>query len=96
MKVVYKYQLELGVNDILLPQEAEILKVDIQHGYTVMWALVDDLMGSTPRRIMIVGTGSGIQTDETFTMKFINTFTNDNKTLVFHAFEIIPNAPNNQ
>lgn len=94
MKKVFKYQLDyIRTNTgavwtakqiIKLPIDSQILKIDIQNGNLVLWALVDvDTIGTVDIELFIAGTGHDIE--EKFN-KYINTFYDG--SLVMHVFTI--------
>ena len=87
MRKVYKYV--LPVDDYFtmsLPQNAEILKIDLQFDILHMWALVDPTKPSGVRHFRFVGTGHPIEEEN---IRFIDTFQLHDGNLVFHIFEII-------
>ena len=87
MKTVWKYQLKDQVNHVLyMPENAQILEVENQHGILCLWALVDTRKKYEHRKIIIRGTGHPIEHDN---IKFISTFQVDNGNFIFHAFEVI-------
>lgn len=91
MKVVYKYEL-LGPNPggtqlLPLPQDAQILRVDMQNHIAVMWALVDPGRDLEDRTFMILGTGhESYNLDEGYI--YHGTFYED--VFVWHLFELRP------
>ena len=84
MLTIYKYQLPTGVNELALPQGAELLHVDLQHGSMNLWAKVDTDRETETRTVHIIGTGHEVPQRE---LKFINTFLVNGGQYVFHAFE---------
>ena len=90
MKRVFKYEKSIG--DIVifdLSFGAKILRVDVQKddGSICLWALVDPELNSIQQRfIRVAGTGHPITESP---LKYINTFTMYNRSLWFHAFEIL-------
>ena len=58
---VFKYDVEVGdYFKINLPQGAQILKVEEQHGYPRLWALVDPQKPIECREFRFAGTGHPI------------------------------------
>lgn len=92
MKKVYKY--EVTLNDIIrvnLPENAKILHIDVQknENHIYIWALIDpEVMTIEMKLIRIAGTGHPIELEEP-NLRYINTFTMCDKSLWFHAFEIV-------
>ena len=83
MKTVYKYELRSQDSSISLPEEAEILTVQLQNGIPTLWALVDPENELETRFISIVGTGWEVAE----TVKYICTYMDG--PFVWHAFEMI-------
>lgn len=85
MKTIYKYQLESkSLNEIELPEHAEILSVQIQNDIPCLWAMVNTDYPIEKRGVRIFGTGEKINPLEP--LIFIDTF--QFMGLVFHVFEI--------
>jgi hypothetical protein len=87
--VIYKYPLQ--VNDtvaVSLPQDAELLCVQEQHGKPCLWALVDPTADTVQRVLRMAGTGHPLSDDEQRT--YLNTFQLLGGELVFHVFEVVP------
>jgi len=85
-KTVYKYGVEIEDEfTVHLPQGAEILTVQIQHGRPFMWALVDPSARPESRRFRLAGTGHPINNGA---LTYINTFQIEGGMLIFHLFEI--------
>lgn len=87
MKVVYKYPLLFPINGIAMPVGAELLKVDMQHGELMLWALVDPDAPKETRIVGVAGTGHPIEQP---IVRHINTFFMHDGDFVFHAFEVQP------
>lgn len=82
---IYKYPLELkDLNEIDMPEQAEILSVQIQNGIPCLWAKVNTDYPEEKRAIRIIGTGNSINPCEP--LVFITTYQFEG--LVFHVFEI--------
>jgi hypothetical protein len=83
-KTVYKYSLRVDDEQVvLLPRDAELLTIQVQHGQPVLWALVDPTRIEEPRKISIRGTGH----DAPGVGRYISTFQMYGGELAFHAFE---------
>src|SRR5210317_2149912 len=89
MKTIYKFELVTNpdkVQSINLPEEAEILKVDVQaDSHIMLWALVETDNSLEERKIYLAWTGKLITESK---LKYINSFTT--YRLVWHAFEVLP------
>ena len=73
------------VFEIEMPQHAEVLTVQVQHGELQMWAYCNPSFALVPRHFRIAGTGHPI-TDEI--QKYVSTFQIAGGILVFHVFEV--------
>lgn len=84
-KAVYKYPVK-ELDQLELPQGAEILDFGFQNRQLFVWALVDpDEISNGYRRIVLLGTGE--RTHELIeNYRFICTFRQDE--FVLHAFEL--------
>ena len=86
MKTIWKYPLELkGLQNISIPEGAEILHCAIQNDGIFLWALVDPSLPLQRREIEMIGTGNEVSEDEE--RKYISTIIDG--ALVWHIFEII-------
>ena len=86
MKRVYKYDIDVLDNFVLeLPEDAQILTVQMQYGSPVIWALIDDDKPLKERKFRLAGTGHPIEEN----VKYIGTFQLMDGALVFHLFEVI-------
>lgn len=68
MKTVHTYKLK---STMFLPEEADILTVQVQQGIPTLWALVDLQNELEYRMIRVVNVGEEVKEN----MKYINTFT---------------------
>lgn len=84
--IIYKYPLAKDyLQYVELPQNAEILAVDIQKSDLVLWALIDSNTASVePRQIALYYTGEEIVPANQVYINTINT-----RSLVYHAFEVL-------
>jgi len=87
MKKIFKYPLEVEDKQVvMMPEDAEILCIQVQHGTPCIWALVDPALAvSQERTLLTFGTGhelpSGVE------MTYIGTYQMHSDSLVFHVFE---------
>jgi len=88
-KTIYKYPLKLtDLQDTMLPVDASILTVQIQHDKPCLWALVDpEANYMEPVTIRIAGTGHPIVDNDN--LHYISTFQMQGGLLVFHVFEVL-------
>lgn len=83
---VWKFPLNLtGSNNLTIPEGAEILDVQIQHGTVCLWALVDLDAPSTSREVFLAGTGHDLPAG---TLTHLGTTQSFEGSFVFHAFEV--------
>jgi len=87
-KTVYKYPLIIsGINEIMMPENAEILTVQVQDETPCLWALVDIKETQKMRLFEVYGTGHPIYYEMGIERKYISTFQLHELGLVFHVFE---------
>ena len=79
--IIYKYEIDTIV---VMPKEAEILCVQMQHGKPHLWALVNASNELEERVFNIIGTGWVMEFNN---QKYIDTF--QDGSLVWHVFEEI-------
>lgn len=85
---IWKYQLKVtDWQNISMPQDAEILTVQVQNGIPCLWALVNPEAETEIRCIEIFGTGNQILSGMGASRKYISTFQIPEAGLVFHVFE---------
>lgn len=85
MKTIWKFPLELkDLQNISIPEGAEILHCAIQSGGVFLWAIVDPSLPLQRREIEMIGTGNPIPEEE---RRYISTIIDG--ALVWHIFEII-------
>lgn len=65
MRKVWKYPIDVGVNDIEMPRNPQFLHVGEQNGQLMLWCLVDPHAEVCRYRIDVVGTGSEAPTQTT-------------------------------
>lgn len=84
MKTIWKYPLEITDEQVVaMPNDAEILTVQMQGSELCLWAVVEDTNPKEPRTICIIGTGNPMP-DERF---LIYIGTAQMGPLVWHVFE---------
>lgn len=87
-KTIYKYPLEVAdVQDVMLPDGAQILSVAMQGQTLCLWAMVDTDLQLKRRRIVVYGTGHPFGDAN---QVFIGTVLMDGGSLVWHVFEQLP------
>jgi hypothetical protein len=84
---IFKYELEVtDEQQILLPEHARILSVQVQNGRLCLWALVNDgALTNRRRTFRVVGTGHPVPDNEY--LAFLGTVQMHGGALVFHVFE---------
>ena len=83
--VVYKYILQMAdLQEVELPEDAEILSVQLQHGGLTLWAYVTPGLPEVPRVIEILTTGNEVAD---YVREFISTVQLADGSLVYHFFE---------
>ena len=86
MKKIFKYQLETtSVQEIEMPEAAEVLTVQIQNEVPCIWVLVEPNSAVIKRTFEIFGTGYDVP--ENVNRKYIGTY--QHYRGVFHCFEIL-------
>jgi len=85
---VWKFPLRpADVNEIEMPKGAEVLTIDTQAGYPMMWAKVDPDAEKETRHFRVAGTGHelGVGVGE-----YLGTFQvrGRARALIFHVFEM--------
>ena len=86
-KRIFKYAIDCDKRRqvIFLPEFAEILSVQIQHGECQLWALVDPDQEIKARTIRVLITGAYI--DDSECLKFLGTVQLHDGAIVLHVFE---------
>ena len=88
MKKIWKFQIQLvdffSIEN--MPEGAEILTVQCQHGVPHIWALCDPNQAPKIRYFRLVRTGHEIA--ESSMPQYLGSFQLANGRLVFHLFEI--------
>ncbi len=57
MKVIFKYLVQHGTNQLQLPLESKIAHFDMQNGQMVVWVELDEHEPSVVHSFTVVGTG---------------------------------------
>lgn len=87
-KTIWKFPVTFD-GPIVLPADAQVLSVQMQHGIPTMWAIVDPDTATrynrATKRLHIAGTGHELPDN---LGRFIDTFQMEDGTLVFHVFEL--------
>lgn len=88
MKVIYKYPLAAAnLQTIKMPEDAELLCVQMQKGEPCLWAMVDPSKSDEDRRIEILCTGEEVIEDMGVDRKYISTIQAFDGTYIYHVFE---------
>lgn len=89
MITIYKYELNLGPNKVMLPYDAKVLSVAGQHNNLVMWVEVDTERPLWDNWFLVTLTGHAI-VDNFHPREFIGTVLLDNETFILHVFKYRP------
>jgi len=85
MKTIHKYPLVVQDNNpVLMPDEAQVLCVQMQNGGPCLWALVETDLPKVVRNFLIYGTGHPVSKAQ---QSYVGTFQMHDGNLVFHVFE---------
>jgi hypothetical protein len=87
MQTIYKYPVELGATQLMLPPGALVERVDWQSGDFFAWVLLDRALVDTGDQqavtVNIVGTGHDVPPDAG---DYVSTFFEHGGLYVWHAF----------
>ena len=84
---IWKYTLNSQtVQEVQMPQGAEILHAGVQHNEINIWVMVDLDAQNEVRKIAVYGTGHSMLKNS---HKYIGTVQLAGGTFIFHVFEII-------
>jgi hypothetical protein len=84
ISTIWKATLDLrGVQDVTVPEGAEILTAREQHGQVCIWFKCDPFAAKVARRIALVGTGHPAPPDG----RYLGSAHLDGGHLVLHVFE---------
>lgn len=87
MKKIFKYPLRLDeFQTVKMPEDAEYLTAQVQHGQIVFWAIVDPDTPIERRKIHIYGTGVSLDEDVDFAERW-HIGTVQMGSFVFHVFD---------
>jgi hypothetical protein len=87
IKSIWKYELEIGITKISMPEDAEILTAQMQLGEQCIWVLAEPHKPTITRTFRIIATGQPIDAEEK--LNYIGTFQHENGKIVLHLFEEI-------
>lgn len=82
-KTIYKYPLELGINELEIPYE-KILNVIIQGRIPTLYVLIDDEQQNKKVQVQVIGTGWDIGEGMIDNSIYLNTVTDG--IYVWHVF----------
>ena len=84
---IWKWTLEVtDRQQLLIPEGAKLLTVQIQHGMPQLWALVDENAPIIHRTIAIYGTGNPLPDGDPG--QYVGTYQIRGGALVFHVFDL--------
>lgn len=93
-EIIYKYPIPVPEHGfatfIDMPKNAKILRVQVQHGQPMLWALVNKDMPLVPKKFEVIPTGVEIPKyiyDTVSDRVHVGTFQFENGGSVFHLFE---------
>jgi hypothetical protein len=91
VKTVYKYDLPaIGAGEdtfeVILPEDARLLTVQLQYGEPKLWALVNTEREPVPHLIRVAGTGHPL--DAGYLHSYLGTVQMADGRFVFHYFEV--------
>lgn len=82
---IWKFQFDLSESlTIMMPKQAQIIKVENQNGFPCIWAIVDTNAPKQERRFMVVWTGHPF--DYGHDVFHVGTFVQEQ--FVWHLFEL--------
>lgn len=81
---IFKYSLDVGDTTLDMPQNAEVLSVQIQYGSITLWAYVVEGLVTEKRKFSVFGTGHHLP-DDVETENFVGTV--QESSFVWHVFE---------
>lgn len=88
MNQIWKYPLYVqDVQTVEMPDEADILTIQVQGDAPCIWAMVNPDAPLKPRKIRIYGTGHPVDPNLSAEC-YIGTFQLKNGSLVLHVFDI--------
>jgi hypothetical protein len=89
MKTVYKFELSLASQgqDVWIPRDATVLRIAIQHGRLMLWALVRPDNSRCVRSFIVYATGQPIGDDDVAHNQYVGTAITKDGDHVWHVFE---------
>lgn len=95
MITIYRYPINQAINELRMPNNAQILKVglavDDENDYKekiTLWVKVDTDQPIVNRKFLIFGTGADMDETATYDLKYIDTVQKSNH-YAFHIFELL-------
>ncbi len=86
MKTIWKFVIEINDTiEVMMPQDAKILTVQIQHEMATIWVMVNPDKPDVRRVLQIAGTGHDLT--ERLMGDYIGTFQIDSGNFAFHVFD---------
>ncbi len=82
---IYKYELQLGATQLLLPMFSQVLDVQMQNGKICLWALQDPEAFKDVRNFLVCGTG-GVLNYRPHEIQYLATV--QDGQFVWHVFEL--------
>lgn len=83
MKTIWKFPIKVTDQQVLqVPQDAQLLSVQMQGDQPCIWALVDPEAQKRPCTVQVFGTGHPVASEGAF----LGTFQMHGGSLVFHVF----------
>lgn len=89
MITIFKYEICRGDSNLSMPENSEILTVQIQNNEIRLWAKVNTEMPAVSRQFKAIPTGHEISTQLGYENKYISTVQLFKGDLVYHIFEVI-------
>ena len=89
MKTIWKFPIPTtDIQEISIPQGAEILTVQMQGDMPCLWAIIDTDASLEPRTILTLGTGhKGLELSNGGQPRYIGTYQIFGGSLIFHVFD---------
>ena len=87
-QAIWKYAVPVqDMITLMIPRNAQVLTVQVQHGEPQLWALVDPDNPPEQRTFRLAGTGHVIEGSVNI-FSYVGTYQLDDGALVFHLFEL--------
>ncbi len=89
MQTIHKYRLSAGSDTaVMMPEGADVLTVQMQHGRPCLWAVVDLEAPLERRHFLTYGTGHPLSEGLGGDLTYVGTYQMEDGALVFHVFEL--------